>query len=211
MGWNLLIKQVRTFDKDRLRELLSEHYPLVSILIGIVLISSSIGPFHNIDAEIEYEAASGVLRWGMPYMKTYGNLVNQPPLGFYIDALFFMGFGLSFDVGVAIITLFGLGCTFLVYKIGKVLYGKPTGLLAAALFALTPWQVAFSRSFLIDVQCLFFSLLSLFVGIFAIRRDSFKLFMVSGTLFGISFLTKFFAVFALVPLGLFFVYYRPKS
>jgi hypothetical protein len=61
------------------------------------------------------------------------------------------------------------------------------------------------------VQCLFFSLLCLLVGIYAIRKDSFKLVLVSGTLFAAAFLTKFFAVFTLIPLTLFFIYYRPKN
>lgn len=197
--------------RGSIRKLLSENYPLLSILIGIVLVSVSIGPFQNGDTQLEYEAASGIIRWGMPYMKYYGDMINQPPLGFYIEALFFEIIGLSFGNGVALITLFGLGCTVLVYKIGKVLYGKPTALFAAALFALTPWQLALSRSFLIDVQCLFFSLLCLFVGIHAIRKDSEKLFMVSGILFAIALLTKFFAIFTLIPLALFYFHYRQKN
>ncbi len=199
------------FDKDSIRKLLSENYPLLGILIGIGLISVTIGPFQNGDTQLEYEAASGIIRWGMPYMKYYGDMINQPPLGFYIQALFFKIFGLSFDNGVALITLFGLGCTVLVYKIGEVLYGKPTALLAAALFALTPWQFVLSRSFLIDVQCLFLSLLCLFVGIHAIRKDSEKLFIVSGTLFAVALLTKFFAIFILIPLALFYFNYRQKN
>jgi len=190
---------------------MSEYSPLVIISVGIVLVSVTIGPFHNEDTQLEYAAASGVVKWGMPYMKYAGDMINQPPLGFYISGLFFKIFGLSFDTGVALVTLFGLGCTILVYEIGKLWYGKPTGLLAAALFALTPWQLALSRSFLIDIQCLFFSLLFLFVGMHAIRRDSFRLFMVSGTLFAMAFLTKFFAVFALIPLAIFYLYYRQKN
>jgi hypothetical protein len=184
---------------------------LLGILIGIGLISITIGPFQNGDTQLEYEAASGVIKWGMPYMKYYGDMINQPPLGFYIEALFFKIFSLSFNNGVALVTLFGLGCTVLVYKIGEVLYGKPTALFAAALFALTPWQLALSRSFLIDVQCLFFSLLCLFVGIHAIRKDSEKLFMVSGTLLALALLTKFFAIFTLIPLALFYFHYRQKN
>ena len=197
--------------RDGIRKLISENYPLLGILIGIGLISVTIGPFQNGDTELEYEAASGVIKWGMPYMKYYGDMINQPPLGFYTEALFFKIFGLSFDNGVALITLFGLGCTILVYKIGKVLYGKPTALFAAALFALTPWQLILSRSFLIDVQCLFFSLLCLFVGIHAIRQDSEKLFMISGILFALALLTKFFAIFTLIPLALFYFHYRQKN
>ncbi len=196
---------------DRIRKLLSENYPLLGILIGITLFSVTLGPLQNGDTQWEYEAASGVIKWGMPYVITFGNMINQPPLGFYIEALVFKIFGLSIDTGVTLVMLFGLGCIVLVYKIGKVLYGKTTGLLAAALFASTPWQLVLSRSFLIDAQCLFFSLFSLFVGLFAIRKASAKLFMVSGTLFAAAFLTKLFAVFTLIPLLLFSVYYRPKN
>lgn len=205
------IRRLRTLSKGRLGELLSEYSPLLSILIGVVLVSVSIGPFHNPDTQLEYAAATGVIRWGMPYTTTFGNMINQPPLGFYVAALVFKGIGLSYNTGVAMVTVFGLGCTVLLYEIGKVLYGKPTGLFAAALFALTPWQLVLSRSFLIDVQCLFFSLLFLLVGIHAIRKDSFKLFMVSGTLFAIAFLTKPFAIFALIPLATFYIYYRQKN
>src|SRR3989304_921132 len=209
--WKEWEKRVRMFDRRKIRKLLSENYPLLGILIGIVLISVSIGPFENWDTALEYEAASAVIRWGMPYVNSFGNLINQPPLGFYVEALFFTFFGTSIDTGVALITLLGLGCIIAVYKIGNVLYGKPTGLVAAALFALSPWELIFSRSFLIDVQCLFFSLLFLLVGIYAIRQDSLKLSLVSGTLFAAALLTKLFAVFTLIPLMLLFIYYRPKN
>lgn len=196
---------------NRVRKLLSENYPLLGILIGITLFSVTLGPFQNGDTQWEYEAASGVIKWGMPYVITFGNMINQPPLGFYIEAMFFKIFGSSIEMGVTLVMLFGLGCIVLMYKIGKFLYGKTTGLIAAALFASTPWQLVLSRSFLIDAQCLFFSLFSLFIGLFAIRKASVKLFMVSGIFFAAAFLTKLFAVFTLIPLLMFYVYYRPKN
>jgi len=197
--------------KSKVRQLLSDKYPLLAILIGIVLISVSIGPFINDDTQWEFEAASGVIKWGMPYAFAFGNIMNQPPLGFYVEALFFTLFGSSMYNGVVLITLLGLGCIIIVYKIGNVLYGKPTGLVAATLFALSPWEIILSRTFLIDVQCLFFSLFCLLVGIYAIKKDSIKLFLVSGALFGAAFLTRFFAVFVLPPIILFLIYYRPKK
>ncbi len=208
---NLPTKLPSMRGKKRWKALLSEYFPLVIILAGIVLVSIIIGPFQNEDTQLEYAAALGVIRWGMPYTKYAGDLINQPPLGFYTASLFFQFFGLSFENGVTLVTLFGLGSTILVYKIGENWYGKRTGLFAAALFALTPWQLAFSRSFLIDVQCMFFSLLFLFVGIRAIRKDSFKLFMISGILFAIALLTKFYAIFALIPLASFYLYYGQKN
>lgn len=138
-------------------------------------------------------------------------MINQPPLGFYIDSPVFQIFGLSFNTAVAIVTCFGLGCILLVYFLGKVLYGKTTGLVAAALFAVTPWQVVFSRTFLIDVQCLFFSLLFLLIGIYAIRKDSIGLFLLSGTFLGIAFLTKFYGIFMIVPLTIFYFSRRKKN
>jgi 4-amino-4-deoxy-L-arabinose transferase-like glycosyltransferase len=197
--------------RSGIRKLLTENYPLLAILIGVVLISVSIGPFENWDTGLEYEAALSVIRRGMPYVSVFGNIINQPPLGFYVEALFFTFFGASIDTGVVLITLLGLGCTIVVYKIGNVLYGKPAGLAAAALFALSPWELILSRTFLIDMQCLFFSLLCLLTGIYAMRKDSFKLFLVSGTLFAAALLTKLYAVFTLIPLTLLFIYYRPKN
>ena len=199
------------FGKVETKKLLSENYSLLSILIGITLISLSIGPFQNGDTDWEFAAARGVLKWGMPYVNNFGNIINQPPLGFYIEGLFFKGVGASVSNGTILVMLLGLGSTIVIYKIGKELYGKPTGLFAAALFALSPWELVLSRSFLIDAQCLLFSLLCLYVGILAIRRKSVKLSMISGVLFAVALLTKYFAAFMLIPLLLFYLYSKPKN
>jgi hypothetical protein len=53
-------------DRSTFRDLLREHFPLISILIGIVLISISIGPFYNPDTQLEYEAASGYSNGACP-------------------------------------------------------------------------------------------------------------------------------------------------
>jgi 4-amino-4-deoxy-L-arabinose transferase-like glycosyltransferase len=197
-------------NKTRLTIFFKGNYALIGVLLGSALVSLSLGPYYNFDTEIEYAAASSVVNLGLPY-STPGNLVNQPPIGFYINAIFLRVFGSSYTTGVAVITLFGVGCVFLVYKLGKTFYGKRTGLLAASLFALTPWQVILSRSFLIDTQCLFFSLLYLLVGIRAVRKDSRILFIMAGTLFGVALLTKLFAVFTLIPLALIYLHAKPKS
>ncbi len=193
------------------KKLLFAHYSLLAVFIGVALVSASIAPFHNIDTDLEYQTALGIIKWGMPYNPTYGEFLNQPPLGFYIEAAFFKLFGATFDCGTALITVFGLGTALLIYELGKLWYGRRTGLLAAALFAFTPWQLVLSRSFLIDVQCLFFSLLFLLVGMLAIRKRSFRLFMVSGAIFAAAFLTKFYAVYALIPLGLFYLCSRSRN
>jgi 4-amino-4-deoxy-L-arabinose transferase-like glycosyltransferase len=191
--------------RPQFKAALTKWFPLLAILVGSVLVSVSLGPFSNWDAQLEYGTAYSVLLHGLPYMPN-GGLINQPPIGYLVDGVFFRVFGLSYSIGVAIITLFSLGCVALVYVLGKEFYGKQAGLLAAGLFALSPWQVILSRSFLIDVQCLFFSLLFLLVGWWAIRKNSLKLFLAAGLLFGIAFLTKVFAAFTLLPLMLLFFF-----
>ncbi len=162
-------------NNHNLRKLFSENYALLAILIGVLLISLPMGPYRTLDTQLEFTTAQGVLNWGYPYVNMYGTLFNEPPLGFYTEALYFKIVGLTMDNGVFLITLFGLACTVAVYKIGKEVYGKSTGLFAAAFFALAPWELILTRSFLIDTQCLFLSLVYLYFGILAIRKDSVKL------------------------------------
>lgn len=195
-------------NKSKIIQLLNRKFPLLCILIGTALILATIGPFENGDTEWEFQATSGVLKWGMPYVKDFGNMMDQPPLGFYTAALFLKVFGASVDTGVILVTLFGLGSIIVLYKLGETLYGENTGLLAAALFALTPWYLILSRSFLIDTQCLFLSLLCYFTGILAIRKGSVKLAVGAGTIFAAALLTKLYAVFVLIPLGMFYFFYR---
>jgi 4-amino-4-deoxy-L-arabinose transferase-like glycosyltransferase len=196
--------------KELLKIKMREYYALFGVLFASFLVSFSLGQYQNWDALTEYGAASGVVQWGFPYTSP-GILINQPPLGYYIDALFFKTFGLSYETGVWVTTLFGLGSVFLMYEIGKILYGKRTGLVAAALFGLAPWQIVMSRTFLIDSQSLFFSLLYLLVGIWAIQKSSLRNFLLSGILFGFALLTKAFAVFMLVPLLLVYINRRPRN
>jgi 4-amino-4-deoxy-L-arabinose transferase-like glycosyltransferase len=169
------------------------------------------GPYRTLDTQLEFTTAQGVFNWGYPYVNMYGTIFNEPPLGFYTEALYFKVVGLTMDNGVALITFFGLACTVAVYKIGKEMYGKSTGLFAAAFFALAPWELILTRSFLIDTQCLFLSLVYLYFGILAIRKDSIKLAAVSGIFFAAALLTKLYAVFMLIPLLLLYVYHRPKN
>jgi 4-amino-4-deoxy-L-arabinose transferase-like glycosyltransferase len=180
------------------------NYVLLTIIVCIFLISVTIGPFENNDNTYELNAAQGILRCGFPYINIYGTPVNQPPIGFYIEALT----GMS----VYLMLIFGLLSTVVVYEIAKILYNQITGYVAAILFALTPWEIVLTRTFLIDIICLFFSSLSFLISIIAIRRGSLRLFVSGSIVFAVAFLTKFYAVFVLIPIFLFLIYHkRPKK
>jgi len=181
------------------RTLLSEHYPLIGVLIASFIVLASMGTYTNWDAQTEFEAASSVVTRGFPYVTT-GLMIDQPPFAFYMTAPIMQLFGLSYANGVGFVSALGLGCVALVYALGTMLYGKKTGLVAAALFGLVPWQVFMARTYLIDVQYMFLGLLFLLAGVYAVKRKSEKLLAVSGVLFALAFLTKLFAIFLLFPL-----------
>ncbi|MGD0406320.1 MAG: glycosyltransferase family 39 protein [Candidatus Bathyarchaeia archaeon] len=196
-------------ERKDFRAFLGAHWQLIGVLIGSFLVLVSTGTYTNWDSQLEFQAASSVVTRGFPFVTT-GLMINQPPLGFYMDAPVFQALGLSYTNGVGVVTAFGLGSVVLVYALGCVLYGKRTGLVAAALFGIVPWHVFMSRIFLIDVQCLFFSLLFLVVGVLAVRRNSEKLLLASGMVFAVAFMTKLFALLMLVPL-LLMVYLERKE
>jgi 4-amino-4-deoxy-L-arabinose transferase-like glycosyltransferase len=196
-------------ERKSFRTLLGAHYQLIGVLLGAFLVAVSTGTYANWDSQLEFEAASSVVRRGFPFVTT-GLMINQPPLGFYMDAPVFQAFGLSYVNGVGLVTVFGLGCVVLVYVLGALLYGKRTGLVAAALFGIVPWHVFMSKIFLIDSQCLFFSLLFLIVGVLAVRKNSQKLLLVAGVVFAVALMTKLFAVLMLVPL-LLIIYLKRKE
>jgi 4-amino-4-deoxy-L-arabinose transferase-like glycosyltransferase len=188
------------------KQFLTWHYPLIGVLLGSLLIAGSMGTYTNWDAQLEYEATQNVAQVGFPYVSS-GYMINQPPLGFYIAA----PFSSSYLDGVYMSTTFGLGAVALVYVLGTVLYGRRTGIVASSLFGLVPWHVYMSRIFLIDNQCLFWSLLFLVFGVLAVKKNSQKFVTFAGIFFALAFLTKLFAVFALIPMFLIIIICRKKS
>ncbi len=199
------------FNKVAVKKLVVESLPLLAVLIGVALVAFSLGPYGTWDTQLEFEAASNVVKMGTPYVSGFANVIDQPPLGFYIEGLTFAVFGLSINTGVTLVTLFGLGSVVVIYLLGKQFYGQLAGLFAAALFGLNPWHLALSRSFLIDAQCLFFSLLCLYVSVLAIRKNSVKLALIAGLAFAAALLTKSYAAFVLIPVFLFYLYSRPRK
>ena len=168
------------------------------------------GTYTNWDAQTEFEAASSVITKGYPYVTT-GLIIDQAPLAFYMTAPVLLLLGLSYVNAVSFVTALGIGSVTLVYILGTLLYGKRTGLVAAALFGIVPWQVFMARIYLMDAQYLFLGLVFLILGVFAVKRNSDKLLSLSGLLFALAFLTKLFAIFLLVPLLLVVLLKRKES
>ncbi len=196
--------------KNKLTKLFVEGLPLVLVLLGTAAAAFSVGPYGNWDQQLEFEASSNIQNMGVPYVEVFGAAIDQPPLGFYTESAVYQVFGSSTDTAVALVTLFGVASTLMMYVLGRQFYDPVVGLVAAAVFGLNPWHLVISRSALIDAQCLFLGLLCLSVGVYAIRRGSTKLALATGVIFAAAFMTKFYAAYILVPLLLFYVLSHPR-
>ena len=196
--------------KQRLTNLLGAHIQLIGVLLGALLVSLSMGTYTNWDAQLEFEAASNVVTRSFPYVTT-GLMINQPPLGFYLDAPVFHALGLSYLNGVGAMTAFGLGCVALVYALGTMLYGKRTGLVAAALFGIVPWHVYMLKNLSHRqpkpiFQPPLFGRLGFWLSKKILENSCWR----RAPFFALAFLTKLFAVFMLAPF-LLMVYLQGKQ
>ena len=107
-------------------------------------------------------------------------------------------------MGRSLSAAFGFGTIVLVFLIGRLLYGKAAGLIAALLIALMPYDVLVSRQVLLDGPMTFFSTLALYlVALYAttLRRPWLY---AAGAAMGLTILTKETSVLAVGALFAFF-------
>ena len=99
-------------------------------------------------------------------------------------------------VGPAVmVALFGIATVWLVYWVGKEFFNAKVGLIAAAIYAISPLVITYSRSSWNPNPLPFFSLLTLYLIYKASLKNSLKLFFVSGVLFGIAMQLHYLATF----------------
>lgn len=105
---------------------------------------------------------------------------------------------------------FGLGTVLLVYLLGKLLYGVPVGMLAAAIVALMPYNVVVSRQVLLDGPMAFFATATLYcVARYCLVRDPRWLYT-AGAMMGLTILSKETAVLLLAGIFEFFALVRNR-
>ncbi|MDO8500112.1 MAG: glycosyltransferase family 39 protein [bacterium] len=121
---------------------------------------------------------------------------DHPPLVFLIQNLFINVFGenpIAFRLPSVIL---GVLSVYLAYLISSRLFSKNSGLIAAALLAVTVNHIYISRTGMQEAYVIFFMLLSVFLFLLSLERD--KYFIYFGLALGLAFLTKY-TTFILVP------------
>jgi hypothetical protein len=86
--------------------------------------------------------------------------------------------------------LFGVGCVWLTYCLGRKLFGTTTGLIAAAFLAINSLHILWSQVIRTDVMASLFMLASLIFSVGVAKRGSLKDYLLSGAFIGLAIATK---------------------
>ena len=188
------------------------------IILIIILSVASFFRFYRIDEYITFLGDEGrdVLK---VYEILHGNFTLLGPTasvgGFFLGPIYYYFMTpflwlFNYDpVGPAImVALFGIATVWLIYRVGKEFFGSPVGLIAAGLYAISPLVVTYSRSSWNPNPMPFFSLLTLYLIYKALRKNSFKLFILSGFLFGITMQLHYLALFLGVIISAYILLYN---
>jgi 4-amino-4-deoxy-L-arabinose transferase-like glycosyltransferase len=117
------------------------------------------------------------------------------PAYYYMITPFLWLFGMD-PVGPAVmVALVGIATVFLVYFVGKKFFNQRTGLYAAALYAISPLVISYSRSSWNPNVLPFFSLLLIYSLYKAVEEKSWKYFLLAGFCLGISLQLHYLALF----------------
>lgn len=117
------------------------------------------------------------------------------PIYYYMIAPFLALFNYD-PVGPAVmVALIGVATVFLVYFFCKKFFGERTGFIAAILYSLSPIVIAYSRSSWNPNPVPFFTLLFMITLYFSVKKNEYKLSVVSGLLLGILLQLHYIATF----------------
>ena len=127
----------------------------------------------------------------------------------FLMALSSYFFGLNTFAGRLPLALMGIATVGIFYFLGKGLFNRKIGLLAALLVAVSPWHVGYSRIAWISVSTLFFSSLSMLLILRGIDRKSAMIFFLAGISMGLGLHDHQYSVFLiLIIMGMYTVLFR---
>ena len=143
---------------------------------------------YNTDEAVYAGQAAAIAR--DPVLKEIFPIFRAHPLLFqFVLALVFQ-FGVSDLNGRLVAVAIGLATVYLVYRLGKLLYGEKTGLFAGLIMALMPYHVVVTRQVLLDGPLVLFSTLVIyFLAQFAMTQRPAWLYL-TGIGMGLTFLAK---------------------
>lgn len=183
----------------------------------------------------EYTNIERALRYGAQGSPDPGGWFNKPALGFYVlvieyGAYYGVGcvtgkwenayeFGVSYfqDQGPFLLigrlstALFGVLTVLLAYRLGKSLFDRRAGLLAALVLAVTLGHVASSQQVKMDVPAAFWNTWCTLLLVSIMRRGRYRDYVWAGLLAGLGMATKYYSLIMLMPIGLAHLLREPSA
>lgn len=125
--------------------------------------------------------------------------VDKPPLGFWVQALGVMIFGLSGWSLLLPQAVAGVLSVVLIYHLVARVFGSTAGLIAALALAVTPISIAANRNNTVDAQLVFVLLLATWAVSVAVERGQLRWLIVCMILVGIGFNIKMLQAYMVLP------------
>lgn len=150
----------------------------------------------------------GLMDKQYPYSQLYDKILNSsgiffgyPPLSFLVVLLFYLIFGPQGQMVVMVNSIYIVLAIVCVYLIGKHIFNKPTGLLAAFILSSFPGFIGFSRQYWIEFGLIGYVCLDLYLLLKTNFFENRKYSILLGIALALSFLHKYeFILFIIGPL-----------
>ncbi len=177
---------------------------LILIILGFCFRAwelSNIGLDHY-DEGVYAFSALGITDSSQPLRLSPEQIKHSPPIFFCLVGLSYYLFGGPSDTAAIFVNvLLGTLTILAVWWIGRVWFGKPAGVTAAALLTFSEYHIALSRSALTDVAFAFFFVVALAAIMYAFQRQSIGFAILAGLVVGLAWNTKYHGWFALLISG----------
>jgi 4-amino-4-deoxy-L-arabinose transferase-like glycosyltransferase len=174
---------------------INREFILPRILVAVALLSGAFLRIWEINAmgyntdEAVYAGQAAAIA-GVPYLKDIFPVFRAHPLLFQFLLSLIYKIQFSDLAGRLLAVAFGMGTIYLTYLIGKTLYGRIAGSLAALFLALMPYHVIVSRQVLLDGPMVFFGTLTLYMLARFGRSQKAHWLYAAGAAMGLTFLSK---------------------
>jgi 4-amino-4-deoxy-L-arabinose transferase-like glycosyltransferase len=182
----------------------SKHFNPSRILIGIFFIALALRlwgitnpllDFHGWRQTLTATIAYNFYADGMGFFNPTPNMINsifhfEFPLYTFLVALLYKVFGFHEILGRLVSIAFGLGSLWFIYLLGKRYFDETSAIVASGFFAVLPFSVYYSRTFMPESAMLFFSISMIYMFARWLDTGKWQHFLIASLLTTLAFLIK---------------------
>lgn len=183
---------------------------ILCLFLPLFFLNINKGSLFSFDEAWYAEISRNIIKDKNIFLLKWNNqpFLEQPPFGFWLMAVSYLILGISEFSTRFVSALLGFGSIILLYKIGARLFNKYVGFLSSLMLLSSVWFVVRARSGNIDIDLVFFALLSLFFGLkIEVKK---KYLYLLATSFAMLLLVKYFIGLFLLPI-IFYLIVKEKN